>query len=150
MSPGKPAQFEQRLPHHLGGAFDHPAATDREQSVADEGKLVGFEPISDVAAGVARRLDDASGKSPDFNGIAFPNTDVDQGNSLGLLARGHHAAPMALLELGDAGGVVGVVVRHQDMAEPPSSTLERRLDRTASGASMAAVEPLAGSCNSTP
>src|SRR5947209_17031084 len=35
------SDLEERLPHQLGGTFDHPAATDREQGVAGEQQLGG-------------------------------------------------------------------------------------------------------------
>ena len=33
------------------------------------------------------------------------------------------------LELADAGGVVGVMVCHQDIGQPPTGLFQRRLDR---------------------
>ena len=46
----------------------------------------------------------------------------------GLGPRRHHAAVVSLLQLGDAAGVVGVVMRHQDVGELPAGGLQRGLD----------------------
>ncbi len=103
---GQAAQLEQRLPHHFRRALDDAAAADREQRVADEGELVGREEIADVAGGVARRLKHASLKGTDLTVVALAHGRVDERNARGLAVRGHHAAAVALLELGDAAGVV--------------------------------------------
>ena len=42
---------------------------------------------------------------------------------------GDDAATMVLLELGDAAGVIRVVMGDEDVAEPPAGRLERGLDR---------------------
>src|SRR5262249_46930517 len=46
-----------------------------------------------------------------------------------FVARRHHATAMALLQFGDAAGVVAVVMRHEDVGELPAGLLERSLDR---------------------
>jgi hypothetical protein len=42
------------------------------------------------------------------------------------------------------------MVRHQDVGEAPAFLGEGRIDRAASGASIAAVVPVEGSCSRTP
>src|SRR5262252_2668040 len=44
-------------------------------------------------------------------------------------ARRGHAAVVMRFQFADAGGVIGVVVRHQNIGEPPPRLFERRLDR---------------------
>src|SRR5262249_45305051 len=53
------AQFHQRAPHLFRCPFDHTAAPDGKQRVADEGELVGVKPISNMAKRMTRRFDDA-------------------------------------------------------------------------------------------
>src|SRR5262249_2677847 len=114
------AQLEQRLPHHLRRALDDAPAADREQRVADEGELVGGKDIADMAPGVSRRLQHAPPQGPPPNLVVLAHGRIDQWNARGLALRGDDAATMTLLELGDAAGVVRVVMGDEDVAEPPA------------------------------
>jgi hypothetical protein len=71
-----------------------------------------------------------------LNLVVLAHGRIDQRNALRLAVGGDDAAAMALLELGDAAGVIRMVMGDEDVA--------------ASGASIAAVAPLSGSCRRTP
>ena len=87
------------------------------------------ERIVDVAGGVAGRLEDAAGERADLHRIALADCLVDQRDALRFLARRDHAALMALLRCRNAGGVIAVMVRDQNIGEPPAGLRQRRLDR---------------------
>ena len=129
MSSGSPRSLSERLPHHLRIALDDAAAADREQRVADEGELVGGEEIRDVARGVAGRVDDAAFEPADPRRVTLADGLIDVRNALCLVARGDDAAFVLLLEFANALGVIGVVMGHQNIGEPPAGFLQRRLDR---------------------
>ena len=77
---------------------------------------------------MAGRLEHAPDEAADGHEITLANRDVDVGNLRRLLAWRDHAAFVALLELGDPAGVVAVMMRHQNVGEPPAGLLQRRLD----------------------
>jgi hypothetical protein len=128
VSSGRGAQLEQRLPHQLRGALDHPAAADREQGVAGEQQLVLRKEIVDLAEGVPRRLDHLRGKGADLDAVAFADLDIDGGNLGGFPARGDDAAMVALLECGDAAGVVAMMMGDENIGQRPAGGGERGLD----------------------
>jgi len=127
------ADLQQRLPHHFRRALDDAAAADREQRVADEGELVGFEPVGDVTGRVPRRLEHAPDQRADLHDVALAHRHVDMGNLLRFLARRDDAAEMFLLQLGNPAGMVAVMMRHQDVGEAPTFLGERRIDRAGLG-----------------
>ena len=51
------------------------------------------------------------------------------GDALRLGARRDDAAFVLRFDFANAGGVIGMVMGHQNVAEPPAGLLERRLDR---------------------
>jgi len=87
------------------------------------------EAVGDVAARVARHVDDAGAGGAKFHDVAFADRAVDAGNEV-LLAFGpdHHAARL-LLEFGIAARMVEMVMRVQDVGERPSLFLEGGEDR---------------------
>jgi hypothetical protein len=77
---------------------------------------------------VTGRLQHAARELADRDEVAFAHRDVDAGNLRGLLARRHHAAEVLLLQRLDAAGMIGVMVRDQDVGQPPSGSLQGLLD----------------------
>ena len=65
----------------------------------------------------------------DFHGVALADGFIDQRDALRFVARRDDAALVRFLQLRDAAGVVAVMVRHQDVGQPPAGPLERRFDR---------------------
>ena len=86
-----------------------------------------------MAGGMARRFQHASDQRPDADDIAFAHGHVDIRNLGGFLARRDDAAEMLLLQFGDAVGMIGVMMRHQDVGETPPALGERSLDRRGLG-----------------
>ena len=80
-------------------------------------------------SGVAGRLDHVGRELADLDLVALAHGLVDRRNLRGLCRRRHHAAFVFLLERRDAAGVVGVMMRDQDVGELPAGGLERGLDR---------------------
>ncbi len=65
----------------------------------------------------------------DAHCVALAHRFVDMGNALRLGARRDHAAFVTRFELADAGGVIAMMMRHQDFGEPPAGLFQRGLDR---------------------
>ena len=124
---GQSAQLQQRLPHHFRRALDDAPAADREQRVADKGKFVGREDVADVTGGVSRRLEHPSPQRADPNLVIFAHRRIDEWNARGLAVRGDDTATVALLEVGDAAGVVRMVMGDEDIREAPAGCLQRGL-----------------------
>ena len=82
-----------------------------------------------MAGGVAGRLDHAADQRADLHHVALAHRDVDAGNLLRFLARRDHAALVLLLQRLDAGGMIGVMVRDQNVGEPPPLFGKRGFDR---------------------
>ena len=66
----------------------------------------------------------------DLDLVALADGFVDMGNAVRLVARRHHPAFVMRLELADAGGVIGVMMGHQNVGQFPSGLLQRGLDRS--------------------
>ena len=63
------------------------------------------------------------------DGVALDDGFVDEGNSLRFGAWPDHPAAMMFLQRWNALGMVGMIVRDQDVGETPPFLLQRRLDR---------------------
>ena len=79
---------------------------------------------------MARRLDDASFERADAHCVALAHRFVDMSNALRLGARRDDAAFVRCFELADAGGVVGMMMGHQNLGKPPAGLFQRGLDRS--------------------
>ena len=119
-------QLLQRLPHHLRVALDHAAAADGEQRVAGEGHLGRWEHIGDVAGGVAGRIEHPHLVRAERERVALAHLLVDAGDLGRLVARADDGALGLGLERSVAVGVVGVVVRGENVRELPALFLQRR------------------------
>ncbi len=84
--------------------------------------------VVDLAQRVARRLDHFRGERADLDAVAFADLDIDGGNRAGFPARGDDAAMVALLECGDAAGVVAMMMGDQNIGQRPAGGGERGLD----------------------
>ena len=82
---------------------------------------------------VPRRLQHAPDQRADLHHVALAHRYVDLGNLLRFLARRDDAAEVFLLQLGDAAGMIGVVMRHQNIGEAPAFLGERGIDRAGLG-----------------
>jgi hypothetical protein len=78
---------------------------------------------------VAGRVDDTPFERADADRIALTNRRVYMGNALRLIARRNDAALVMRLEFANALGVIGVMMRDENIREPPAGFGERRLDR---------------------
>ena len=58
-----------------------------------------------------------------------PTRLVHMGDALRFLARRDDAAFVVGFEFADAGGVIGVMMGHEDIREPPAGLFQRGLDR---------------------
>ncbi len=66
----------------------------------------------------------------DLHRVALADCLVDMRDALRFVARRDDAAFVVRLKLADAGGVIAVVMRHQNIREPPAGLFERGLDRS--------------------
>ncbi len=78
---------------------------------------------------MTRRLEDARFERADAHGVALTHRFVDMGDPLRLGAGRDYAAFVHRFKLADAGGVIAVMMGHQDLGKPPSGLLQRGLDR---------------------
>ena len=103
-----------------------------------------------MAGGVARRVDHAGGGVADLHGVALAHDGIELRNARGFLLRRNHAATVPLFQVWDAGGMVVMMMRDQNIGEFPAGRLERGLD----GAALRRVDRRGGaggrSCSRTP
>jgi hypothetical protein len=74
------------------------------------------------------RFDHPGGQPADLHAVSFFYRDIHQRNARGLVRRCDHAAAMALFQCRDAVGVIGMVMRHQNVGEFPAGALQCVLD----------------------
>src|SRR6516162_274424 len=68
---------------------------------------------------------------PDF--VVFGYGDINKWNARGFARRSNYATAMALFERCDTAGVIGMMMGHENIREPPSSGVQGRLDRARLG-----------------
>src|SRR5580700_2852109 len=78
---------------------------------------------------MAGRVDDLTLQAADPHRVAFAHGLVHMRDARRLGTRRDHAAFVLAFDLADALGVIGMMVRHQDVAQPPTGFFERGLDR---------------------
>jgi hypothetical protein len=122
-------QLLQRVPHHLGVAFEELAAADREQRVADKHDAAFGKEITDMPARVTWRFDDECVRVADPDAIALAHLDVDGRNAARFHFRADDDTTGQRLQPLVAGGVVAVVMGDEDMGERPALLLECRENR---------------------
>ena len=86
-----------------------------------------------MAGGVARRFEHARFERADLDLVVLAHRHIDQGDARGLALGRDDAARIVLLEFRDAAGVVGMMMGHEDIGEPPAGRFQRRLDRRGLG-----------------
>ena len=74
-------------------------------------------------------LDHTSGETADAHCIVLAHGCIHQRNTPRFTRGSDHAAAMAALELGNAAGVIGVMMRDENIGEPPARRLDCRFDR---------------------
>ena len=82
-----------------------------------------------MAGGVARGLDHAAFERTDAHVVALADLLIDSEMRCASLLRRNNAAFVMRLERADAGRVIGVVMRDQNIREPPAGLFQRGLDR---------------------
>ena len=101
----------------------------REQRVADERGSIRGEVIDDVAARVARRVEHRGAVAPELDDVPLAHGHVDAGDARGIGARADDRAARSPLELEIAARVIRVVMRVQNVGQPPALGIELYLDR---------------------
>ena len=132
-------ELRERVPHLLRRPLEESAAAQREQRVAAEERARSAETEGDMAARVAWHVEDA--RHPLAEGVVLTVGDVDAGDARAVGAGPHDGAASLLLEREIAAGVVGMVVRVEDVREAPAGLHERHkhgtglrgIDRAAGG-----------------
>ena len=66
----------------------------------------------------------------DAHVVALAHRFIDMRDALRLAARRDNAAFVMRFEFGDAGGVIAVMMRHQDVGKAPAGLFQRGLDRS--------------------
>jgi hypothetical protein len=130
---GQRAQARKAPPHLLRRALEQAAAAHDEQGVAAKQRVAAREPIGDVAARVAGNEEDLGALLAEIVGAAVADLDVDAGNAVAVVARPHDGAAGRRLDLEIAAGVVGVMVRVEDMRDAPLAAFSRRQHRLGHG-----------------
>src|SRR5436190_17658165 len=86
-----------------------------------------------MPGGMSGRFIDLPHQRTDAHLLALAYRDIDQRNALGLPVWSNDPAPVARFELGNAAGVVGVVMGDEDVGELPAFRAQGSLDRSRLG-----------------
>ena len=125
MSSGRGGELRQAPPHLLGRALEHPPATQREQGVAHEHRMVRRVVIADVAERMAAGVDHPEQGLAELHRVALMQRAV-QGRDAGHLAGPDDLSARRRLHRRVAARMVGVPVGVHDQAEGPAGGLQRR------------------------
>ncbi len=130
---GQRTEFLQGLPHLLAGAFEQSAAAQREQRIAAKERMALGKPIGDMAYRMARHIHHHRRRAAEQEGIAVADFDIDTGNALGILAVADDDGPRRLLQRHIAADMVVVMMRVEDMSQPPTLGLQPLQHRRSDG-----------------
>ena len=108
-------QLLQRLPHHLGVAFDDPAAAEGKQRVSGKSHPGGGAPVGDMAGGMAGCVDDAHLEAAKVETVALPDGLIDTGYLSLFRARPDDLAARCRLERQVSSGMISVMMRRQNL-----------------------------------
>jgi SAM-dependent methyltransferase len=110
------------MPHVRSGAFEQPAAAEREKRVGGKQKLVVGKMVADVTRRVAGRLDDADGVIAELEFVSVCDRPVEARDGDCFIDGADDFQPEALLEREVGFDMIRMVVRRQDVGKlPPAS-----------------------------
>jgi hypothetical protein len=113
-------QFLQRIPHHIGAAFNQPAAPEREQRVSDKSHPNIRQMIGHMAKRMPGRLENCDAVAAEDHQVAFCDFIINGRNKAGFLAGGDDATPCLGFQILVTGRVVTMMMGGENMGEPPA------------------------------
>ncbi len=116
---GQLADPVEAVPELLGFAFEHAAAPQREDAVADESHVRFGDVIGDMAVGVARDIDHACLPVAQHHAVAIADHAVDPAQFVDFL-RGDDGGSGRIHDRRIAARMVGMPVRIPDLRDLPA------------------------------
>ena len=147
---GQCAKLAEAVPHLCSRAFEEASTAEREQRVAHKGQLLVGKVKHDVAECVARRLDHARTQASQVNRVAFVEDAVGRRAEAVTSSGPTTFAPVfvTISALPPAWSGCQCVFHTCVIFQPLASASDRIF--AASGVSIVAVSPVAGSCSRKP
>src|SRR3984893_16891944 len=122
------------MKQHRGALLEGAAATHRKQRVAGKKDVFVLEPISDVARGVPRNLDDFCFERAGCDRVTLAYREVEAADLGSLLVRADDArAGIFRLQSGDALNMIEMMMGYQNIGQLPFPRRERGQDRARLG-----------------